>query len=332
MKSLLLYRIIAFALLFVMIGCSDLGEPERLFPESKLERDTIEFSTITIGSSQTLEFYMTNQGSGDLNAKTTLVQDSSAFSISPEGQFLLGSGDTLYLELTFTPHSESDYTALLMLESNDPLNPESTIQVSGSGTPLPVPVLTLSRMEINFGTILNTDQAHELLTLSNSGMDTLLINAITFDLSAYHSNASTPLVLNPGASQTITITFQPLSAGTFNAVLSISSNTANSPHQILLQGSAENPVSYASTIQPIWNSKCGSCHGSNAGLNLSSYTQLMNGSNSGAVVIPGDGANSKIIQKLKGTSGSQMPLNATPLSANTIATIETWIDQGALNN
>ena len=50
-------------------------------------------------------------------------------------------------------------------------------------------------------------------------------------------------------------------------------------------------VDYGSQIQPIFNSKCTQCHGSSAGLNLSSYENIMQGSNNGDVIIPYDYAN-----------------------------------------
>ncbi|MDP6684895.1 MAG: c-type cytochrome domain-containing protein [Candidatus Marinimicrobia bacterium] len=92
-------------------------------------------------------------------------------------------------------------------------------------------------------------------------------------------------------------------------------------------------VSFISDIQPIFNVNCMGCHGNSSGLNLSTYSNLMNGGNSGSAVIPGDGANSLIIQKLRGTGpGSQMPLGGNALDESLISLIETWINEGALNN
>jgi hypothetical protein len=50
------------------------------------------------------------------------------------------------------------------------------------------------------------------------------------------------------------------------------------------------------------------------------------------VVDPGNSMTSKLIQRLKGTSGTQMPKNQDPLGEATINLIETWIDEGALDN
>jgi hypothetical protein len=50
------------------------------------------------------------------------------------------------------------------------------------------------------------------------------------------------------------------------------------------------------------------------------------------LIKPGDPENSYIVQKLEGTAsvGAQMPLNASPLSVETIQAIKTWIQNGAL--
>ncbi len=96
-------------------------------------------------------------------------------------------------------------------------------------------------------------------------------------------------------------------------------------------------ISYSSDIQPIFYQNCGNnCHLNNTsgGLNLSSYTGLMSGGNNGDVVIPGNGADSIIIQKLGSNPpfGDRMPIDNQPLSFENIDLIITWIDDGAENN
>jgi len=92
-------------------------------------------------------------------------------------------------------------------------------------------------------------------------------------------------------------------------------------------------VNFSTEIKPLFSS-CTGCHGGSGGLSLSTYTSLMIGGNSGAVVTPGDGSGSLLVKKLRGTaSGSQMPKNGPPyLDPATINLIETWIDEGALDN
>ena len=57
-------------------------------------------------------------------------------------------------------------------------------------------------------------------------------------------------------------------------------------------------VDYYSDIQPIFDSNCGGCHLSNSqgGLNLSSYQDLMDGGDSGDVILPGNSSESILYQ------------------------------------
>ena len=90
-------------------------------------------------------------------------------------------------------------------------------------------------------------------------------------------------------------------------------------------------VNFSTEIKPLFSS-CTGCHGSSGGLSLSSYTSLMTGGESGAVVTPGDGAGSLLIKKLRGTAGTRMPKGQDPLNDTTINLIETWINEGAKDN
>ena len=89
-------------------------------------------------------------------------------------------------------------------------------------------------------------------------------------------------------------------------------------------------ISY-SQIQEIFNSKCIGCHNGahSSGLDLRTYAGVTDGD----VVISENGSESRLIQKLRGTaSGSQMPASGCCLDASVIQLIETWIDDGVLNN
>jgi hypothetical protein len=79
-------------------------------------------------------------------------------------------------------------------------------------------------------------------------------------------------------------------------------------------------------IGALLQTKCGTCHGdaATAGLNLSTYADAMKGSNSGAVINPGDAANSLIVQKQK--AGGH-PGQLTP---DEIEQLIEWINAGAL--
>jgi hypothetical protein len=94
-------------------------------------------------------------------------------------------------------------------------------------------------------------------------------------------------------------------------------------------------VTYQENVQPILRDKCFSCHDSDkvkGGLDVTTYTKLMEGGASGVVVKPGDAENSRfyalIVHKLKPV----MPPNSDKLPDTVTNVIKEWIEQGALEN
>jgi mono/diheme cytochrome c family protein len=90
-------------------------------------------------------------------------------------------------------------------------------------------------------------------------------------------------------------------------------------------------VDFRKDVQPILTLNCIACHqGSSAtqGLQLDSYENLMNGSDSGKVIIPGDPKQSLLVQRISDTTGKQMPPQ-TSMSPDDIAVIVAWVQQGA---
>ena len=94
-------------------------------------------------------------------------------------------------------------------------------------------------------------------------------------------------------------------------------------------------VSFASEVAPLLLDQCGNCHGDQdpeANLRMTSLETLIKGGGSGPAVVPGKGADSLLVKKLRGAAGidgQRMPLGKPPLSDVQIATIAKWIDQGA---
>jgi cytochrome b subunit of formate dehydrogenase/mono/diheme cytochrome c family protein len=85
-------------------------------------------------------------------------------------------------------------------------------------------------------------------------------------------------------------------------------------------------LTWDNSIGALFQAKCTTCHGAGAlgGLNLSTYADAMNGGASGAVIVPGDGANSLLVtrQQAGGHPGQLTP--------EEIAQVIEWIDAGAL--
>ena len=95
-----------------------------------------------------------------------------------------------------------------------------------------------------------------------------------------------------------------------------------------------NAVEYLREIKPIFSEHCYRCHGASqqkGDLRLDTAAFAAKGGESGPAFQAGRGADSLMIQALKGThdSISQMPYKKPPLGDSQIALIEKWIDEGA---
>ncbi len=91
-------------------------------------------------------------------------------------------------------------------------------------------------------------------------------------------------------------------------------------------------VDFNRDVHTIIAAKCLACHSAekrSGGLSLATYTDVIDGGRSGAAVRPGNSAGSLLMARITGTTAPQMPLGLPPLSEAEIATIRTWIDQGA---
>jgi hypothetical protein len=91
-------------------------------------------------------------------------------------------------------------------------------------------------------------------------------------------------------------------------------------------------VSFANEILPILESRCVSCHGGDRieeGLVLNTFQELMNGSEDGTVVIPGDAEHSLLAELV---ITQKMPKRGPKLTPPQVQLIVDWINQGALDN
>jgi len=91
-------------------------------------------------------------------------------------------------------------------------------------------------------------------------------------------------------------------------------------------------VSYSNDILPILQSRCVNCHGGDRleeGLNLTTFANIIIGSDNGSVVTPGDADNSLLAELVV---SQKMPKRGPKLTPPQVQIIIDWINQGALDN
>jgi len=93
-------------------------------------------------------------------------------------------------------------------------------------------------------------------------------------------------------------------------------------------GNANTGVSFTMDVAPLLVANCAACHirESRGGLSLANFEALSRGSENGTVLFPGDGMASRLYEVL---DTGDMPRGGNRLPDEVLATIRTWIDQGA---
>jgi mono/diheme cytochrome c family protein len=118
------------------------------------------------------------------------------------------------------------------------------------------------------------------------------------------------------------------------AITTFSSAPAMPAGPTVAPATGKETVSFSKEIASVLAQNCTGCHGTNRpreNFSLFTFASLLKGGDSGPAITPGNGAESLIVLKLRGTGGGQrMPAGGLPpLPDDVIAKIETWIDEGA---
>ncbi|WP_245747480.1 c-type cytochrome domain-containing protein [Parapedobacter koreensis] len=106
------------------------------------------------------------------------------------------------------------------------------------------------------------------------------------------------------------------------------------PEQMVIENVQEAAI-YTDIIQPIFNQRCQSCHGTRkqeGDLALHTLEALMRGGESGQVLVPGDAEASELYHRLilpEGDADRMPPKGRTPISTDQIQLIAWWINAGA---
>lgn len=103
------------------------------------------------------------------------------------------------------------------------------------------------------------------------------------------------------------------------------------------QNPASSPQFYTEKVKPVFDANCASCHeGKNhrGGLNMDTRAGLLKGGHDGAVIVPGDPANSLLVKLIRHEGPADDPMPMPPkkpkISDADIAVVSQWIAAGAV--
>ena len=106
---------------------------------------------------------------------------------------------------------------------------------------------------------------------------------------------------------------------------------------VTAQEGANTPAFYTEKVRPILQTNCGKCHfdmNHKGGLSLMTKASTLKGGRDGAVIVPGDPANSLLVKLIRHEGPPDdpkpMPPKSPKISDADIATITAWVKAGAV--
>ncbi|MDP7436180.1 MAG: Ig-like domain-containing protein, partial [Candidatus Marinimicrobia bacterium] len=173
------------------------------------------FSATDIDTGETFTYSLV-AGDGSNDADNTL------FSIS---------GDTLKSAAIFDYEEQNSRIVRIQVQDIGGLSfvNSQTIRIIN----LPEPQLSITSSSIDFGQVIVTHDSSSTVSISSTGLDTLVIDSIKVNDQNYSVlSLAYPIKLAPQLTQDVLFTFSPVDTGSFNGVGTIYSNVANAEIQM----------------------------------------------------------------------------------------------------
>ncbi|WP_327018962.1 choice-of-anchor D domain-containing protein [Croceibacter atlanticus] len=202
----------------------------------------IDFADVDFGSFRAENFSIENTGTADLELSSGSISGAHAsdFEITTSNEPLtIGTGNTVILQVLFTPSGVGNRTATLTYTSNAPSSPH-VIPLLGNGAET---FIELSTNSIDFGDTNVGTPATQNLIISNTEEASVDLVVSELNLSGETTqfnigDVTLPVSISPGNNIMVPITFEPSELGEKTATLSVVSDDDSSPNTVLLSGNA----------------------------------------------------------------------------------------------
>jgi Abnormal spindle-like microcephaly-assoc'd, ASPM-SPD-2-Hydin len=233
----------------VMLSGTGAEEPN---PQLAVATGAVSFGLVKIGRPTTQTVTLTSTGTSAVTVNSAAISGAS-FTVSGSSfPVTLDPGQLLTLDVQFKPTTIGTATGQLTVNSTSSGNPVSIVTLSGTGTTLPVPKLSIASSSGAFGPVSPGNRTTQSVTLTSTGTAPVTVNSATISGAGFTvSGSAFPAKLNPGQQFTLDVQFNPATVGAGTGLLTVNSTSANnSTASIPLSGTAATSSSRILTVSP----------------------------------------------------------------------------------
>ena len=172
-------RWLSFFSLVASLGCSDhmISKVQPRQAEILVHPASLDFENLVSGlESDTLILNVINVGDYELHVDAPVLTDGdSRFTLGFEQDYILGAGEIIDIPITYVPETFETNQATIGITSSDEDEPYIEVPVVGNGD---APVIDVSPLEFDYGTISIGCDNEERITIGNRGNLPLIMNLV----------------------------------------------------------------------------------------------------------------------------------------------------------
>jgi Abnormal spindle-like microcephaly-assoc'd, ASPM-SPD-2-Hydin len=181
---------------------------------------SLEFGSIVVGQTETLLVTVTNNGETSVTVSKIAVSSSEFTKSDLSLPLVLSAGDSLDLNVSFTPTATKWIGGTVTVSSNAS---NATLALDLGGTGVSSEDVTASPSTVSFGDVAVGAKSTVPVVLKNDRSWTVTLSALQTTSSEFSmSGLSLPFALDAGKSVTVNVTFAPQSADTIGGSLFVS--------------------------------------------------------------------------------------------------------------
>jgi Abnormal spindle-like microcephaly-assoc'd, ASPM-SPD-2-Hydin/Protein of unknown function (DUF1573) len=207
------------------------------------------FSSVIVGNSNSQPITLKNNGNMTLTFSGIVVTGAGMSVSGLTTSTTIAAGGSMSFNAVFTPTSTGTISGSVALTTN--ATPSSmTINLSGTGVAA-TRTVTANPTSLSFGTVALNTSSSLTSTLTNTGNANVTISGLTTTGAGFSaSGVSNGTILTPGQTATLTVTFDPTTAGAVTgASASVASNATGSPTAVALSGTGQAAAVHSVLLQ-----------------------------------------------------------------------------------